>query len=46
MPLQPQIDKVKEQNPLRKRNSRIIGRVAEIYYCEKTKRSKEFTRHY
>ena len=35
MSLQPQIDKVKEQNPLWKSNSRIIGRAAEIYSCEK-----------
>jgi len=35
MSLQPQIDKVKQQNPLWKSNSRIIGRAAEIYSCEK-----------
>ena len=35
MSLQPQIDKVKEQKPLWKSNSRIIGRAAEIYSCEK-----------
>jgi type II restriction enzyme len=37
MSLQPQIDKVKEQHPLWKSNSRIIGRAAEIYSCEKLK---------
>ena len=31
------INKVKEQNPLWKNNSRIIGRAAEIYSCEKIK---------
>ena len=35
MSLQPQIDKVKEHFPLWKSNSRIIGRAAEIYCCEK-----------
>tara|TARA_B100000683_G_scaffold151492_2_gene146609 strand:+ start:173 stop:679 length:507 start_codon:yes stop_codon:yes gene_type:complete len=37
MSLLTQIDKVKEQNPLWKSNSRIIGRAAEIYSCEKIK---------
>ena len=37
MSLKPQIDKVKEQNPKWKSNSRIIGRAAEIYACEKIK---------
>ena len=35
MSLRAQIDKVKYQNPLWKNNSRIIGRAAEIYSCEK-----------
>jgi hypothetical protein len=35
MLLQPQIDKVKEQKPLWKSDSRIIGRASEIYSCEK-----------
>lgn len=37
MSLNPQIDKVKEQYPLWKSNSRIIGRAAELYSCEKIK---------
>lgn len=37
MSLQQQVDKVKEDNPLWKSNSRIIGRAAEIYCCEKIK---------
>ena len=37
MSLQQQINKVKEDNPSWKSNSRIIGRAAEIYSCEKIK---------
>ena len=37
MSLQQQVDKVKEDNPLWKSNSKIIGRAAEIYCCEKIK---------
>ena len=37
MSLEFYINKVKEQNPLWKNNSRIIGRAAEIYSCEKIK---------
>ena len=37
MSLQAEIKRVKEQNPLWKSNSRIIGRAAEIYSCEKIK---------
>ena len=34
MSLQPQIDKVKEQNSSWVSNSRIIGRAGEIYSCD------------
>ena len=37
MSLQLHINKVKEQNPFWKNNSRIIGRAAEIYSYEKIK---------
>ena len=37
MSLQPQIDKVKEEKPSLKNNSRIIGRAAEKYSYEKIK---------